>query len=1119
MKSVDLKAVYAVSGKTQEIVERLSGGDKAAHIHLNGLIGSSSAFVANGIFRHTNRNQVFVLNDKEDAAYCYNDLQRIVGEENVLFFPSSYKRPYQIEDVDNANVLHRAEVLNALIKQKDPFVIVTYAEALSEKVVTKKSIEKNTLRLKITNEVSLDFLNETLYEYGFEREDFVIEPGQFSIRGGIVDVFSFSNENPYRIEFFGDEVTSIRTFDPASQLSIENYEDISIVPNVQTAFTKEDRQSFLSFLPANTLYWLHDLAHSEQLLIRSYGQAQEAYATVEDSPLKHIKPEVLCYQPSEWMEELQERNTIEYGNQHVLKSNLSITYNHQPPPDFNKNFDLLYEDLTSKKEDGYTNLILADSTKQIERLHNIFEDSDRQVEAHSMLLPIHEGFIDRDERLVCYTDHQIFNRYQRFRLKEGYKKKKDAITLKELHSLKSGDFITHIDHGVGKFSGLEKIDVNGKKQEAIRIVYSNNDLLYVSIHSLHKIAKFVGKDGTPPKVNRLGSGQWQKLKQKTKSKIKEVAFDLIQLYAKRKAKKGFQFTPDSYLQTELEASFIYEDTPDQLKATQAVKKDMEAPFPMDRLVCGDVGFGKTEVAIRAAFKAVADSKQVAVLVPTTILALQHAKTFKKRLEGFPCNIDYINRFKTGKQQKETLQRLANGEIDILIGTHRIVGNDVKFKDLGLLIVDEEQKFGVSIKDKLKTIKTNVDTLTLTATPIPRTLQFSLMAARDLSNITTPPPNRQPVATRLMPFSEEAVREAVSYEVARDGQVFVVNNRVDNIQEVAGMIQRLCPDVRILIAHGQMKGDELEQKMMAFVDGEYDVLVATTIIESGLDIPNANTIIINNANHFGLSDLHQMRGRVGRSNKKAFCYLLTPPAHALTPEARKRLTAIEQFSDLGSGFHIAMRDLDIRGAGNLLGAEQSGFISDIGFDTYQKILQEAIDELKEKEFKDLYAEELKDKGFVKDCQLETDMEILIPDSYITNIEERLAIYRDLDHLEDDTALAAYYKQLEDRFGPMPVPTQDLFDTIRLRWIAKKIGFEKLVLKQHKLIGYFIANQESAYYQSAIFTNVLKYVQAYPQVCKMREHKEKLSLTFGQVSSIDQAVELLKPMLAIKPVVDV
>ena len=1110
MKAVELKSVFSNAEKTQKISEQFENNE-LSHVHLKGLIGSAPAFLANGVFSKFPVNQVFVLDDKEEAAYFFNDLQRIIGEDKVLFFPASYRRPYQIEETDNSNILSRAEVLNALSKRTSNKCVVTYPDALSEKVVTKKELEKNTTRINVGDEISIEFLNEVLYDYGFEREDFVIAPGQFSIRGGIVDVFSFSNDNPYRLEFFGDEIESIRTFDPVTQLSIKEYKRLAIVPNVQTTLLKESRETFLSFLTKTSLVWIKNVELTSERISKDFERAEVAYTEIENSPLQHLKPADLFASKAEFLEEILIRNTIEFGSQHSLEADLEVEFDQKPQPSFNKNFDLLHDDLAAKKKQSFTNVLLADGSKQVERITNIFEDIGKELEVTPILLPIHEGFIDNDEKIALYTDHQIFNRYQRFNLKNSYKKKNEALTLKEIHGLKPGDFITHIDHGVGKFSGLEKIDAQGKQQETIRIVYSNNDLLYVSIHSLHKISKFVGKDGTPPKINKLGSDTWKKLKTKTKSKIKEVAFDLIKLYAERKSKKGFQYSPDTYLQTELEASFIFEDTPDQLTTTIAVKKDMEAEYPMDRLVCGDVGFGKTEIAIRAAFKAVADNKQVAILVPTTILALQHFKTFKKRLADFPVTVDYINRFKTAKQQKETLQRLSEGKVDILIGTHRIVGKDVNFKDIGLLIIDEEQKFGVSVKDKLKTFKVNIDTLTLTATPIPRTLQFSLMAARDMSNIMTPPPNRQPVDTKLVTFSEEVIRDAVNYETARGGQTFIVNNRIENIKEVAGMVQRLCPDVRVLIAHGQMKGDELEQKMMAFVEGEYDVMIATTIIESGLDIPNANTIIINNANHFGLSDLHQMRGRVGRSNKKAFCYLLAPPMHSLTPEARKRLTAIEQFSDLGSGFQIAMRDLDIRGAGNLLGGEQSGFISEIGFDMYQKILQEAIDELKETEFKELYAEELKDKDFVRDCQLETDLEIMIPDKYISNIGERLSIYRDLDNVQTDEKLDEIKEQLIDRFGEIPKSTQELFSAIQLRWIAKQIGLEKMVLKQNKLVGYFISNQESLFYQSPKFTAVLKYIQANPNACKMKERKEKLTLVFEDVKSVGEAIGLLEPIL--------
>jgi len=1110
MKIPELKSIFSNSSQLKKIVSSIENND-SVQLYLKGLVGSSVAFISNSVFQKFPLNQLFILNDKEEAAYVLNDLESVAGEENVLFFPASYKNAYQVDDTDNANVLMRAEVLNALANPSSPNIIVTYPEALAEKVVTKKNLEKNTLKIGVGEQFSIEFINEVLYEYGFEREDFVIEPGQFSIRGGIVDVFSFSNDNPYRIEFFGNDIESIRTFDPVSQLSIKNFDKISIIPNLQTSLVTEGRESLIDYLPNSTLFWFNNIELTANLLDQNFDKILAAYTKVESSPLKHAKPNELFFSKQDFFNTLDKKNTFEFGIQCYNKESTVIEFNQKPQPEFNKNFDLLHQNLVTTKKEGLTNILLADSSKQVERLHAIFEDIGKELHVESMLLPIHQGFIDSDLKICCYTDHQIFNRYQRFKLKNNSHKKGESLTLKEIHGLQPGDFITHIDHGVGRFSGLEKIDVNGKTQEAIRIVYSNNDLLYVNIHSLHKISKFVGQDGTHPKVNRLGSSQWQITKQKTKTRIKEVAFDLIKLYAERKSNKGFQFMPDTYLQNELEASFIYEDTPDQLKATIDVKKDMEAEYPMDRLICGDVGFGKTEIAIRAAFKAVADSKQVAILVPTTILALQHYKTFKKRLKDFPCNVDYINRFKSPKQQKLTLEKLAKGEVDILIGTHRIVGKDVKFKDLGLLIIDEEQKFGVSVKDKLKTFKTNVDTLTLTATPIPRTLQFSLMAARDLSNITTPPPNRQPVETRLQGFNEEVIRDAVSYEVSRGGQVFFVNNRIENIKEIAGMIQRLCPEASVLIAHGQMPGDELEQKMMAFVDGEYDVLVATTIIESGLDISNANTIIINNANHFGLSDLHQMRGRVGRSNKKAFCYLLCPPMHELTPEARKRLTAIEQYSDLGSGFQIAMRDLDIRGAGNLLGAEQSGFISDIGFDMYQKILQEAIEELKESDFKELYAEELANKDFVRECQLETDLELLIPDAYISNVAERLTIYRELDDLDNESQIEQYKTQLIDRFGEIPSETKALFDALILRKIAKKTGFEKLVLKQQKLIGYFISNQDSLFYQSDSFTKVLKYVQTNPRICTMKERNDKLTLVFENVKSIKQAIELIEPII--------
>jgi transcription-repair coupling factor (superfamily II helicase) len=1115
--------------RVRRITEELQSNTK--HLHLQGLVGSAAAFILSSVYKQQEKTFLAVMPDKEEAAYFLNDLENLVGENIAYFFPSSYRKAYQIEETDNANVLLRAEVLSKIIKTKKGLIIVTYPEALTEKVVTKKNLEKNTLDIKRGDKLSMDFLNEVFTDYGFERVDFVMDPGQFSLRGGIVDVYSFSNENPYRIEFFGNDVDSIRSFDTVDQLSIKSHDRITIIPNVQQKLLQESRNSFFDYLTEslggseNLYLWLRDYTVIKDKLAKQFEATEEAFKNL-DSPLKHLQPEELYFSAEAFASEALSHKTIETGTRFHFPEATKIQFNCSPQPAFNKNFELLIENLSGNTRKGLKNIIFADTAKQTERIHNIFEDIKSSKKANSnfdytpVLLSIHEGFIDQDLKLVCYTDHQIFERYHRFRLKSNTYKKNEALTLKEIYNLNPGDYVTHIDHGVGKFAGLEKLEVNGKLQEAIRLVYKDNDILYVSIHSLHRIAKYSGKEGTEPKVNKLGSGAWANLKQKTKKKVKEIAFDLIKLYAKRKTKKGFAFTPDTYLQNELEASFIYEDTPDQIKATSDVKRDMESPSPMDRLICGDVGFGKTEIAVRAAFKAVTDSKQVAVLVPTTILALQHYKTFRERLKDFPCNIDYINRFRSAKEQTEILKKLAHGEIDILIGTHRIVGKDVKFKDLGLLVIDEEQKFGVGVKDKLKLFKANVDTLTLTATPIPRTLQFSLMGARDLSVINTPPPNRYPVQTELHTFNEETIRDAVSYEVQRNGQVFFVHNRVENLPEVAGMIQRLVPDASVTYAHGQMDGKILEEKMLAFIEGDVDVLVSTTIIEAGLDISNANTIIINQAHMFGLSDLHQMRGRVGRSNKKAFCYLLCPPISLLTSEARKRLTAIEQFSDLGSGFNIAMRDLDIRGAGNLLGGEQSGFINEIGFDMYKKILDEAIQELKETEFKELFEGTSTDQfgisgsikqRFVSDCQIDTDLEILIPDEYVSNITERLSLYKDLDNLEKEDELKKFALSLQDRFGPVPSPTLELIDVVRLRWIAMDIGFEKVVLKHGKMVGHFTTKQDSPYYQSPMFTNVLQYVQEHPRAVRMKQSVEKLTLAFDNINSVKEAIEVLKPVV--------
>lgn len=947
-----------------------------------------------------------------------------------------------------------------------------------------------------------------MFEYGFEYTDIVAEPGQFSIRGGIVDVFSFSNEHPYRIEFFGDEVESIRSFNINSQLSVLEVKKLNILPNVENKDILEERIPFMLYLEKNASVWIDDQDLCEGQLDKLYLKAFDAYDNIKGE-VKHITPNELFINAKVFKNSINAFKTIYFGLSSI-KNIETIDFNTSFQASFNKQFDLIISHFNEKTEEGYQNIIMCSSQKQEERFNSIFEKIEGEFTFNTMLLPLHSGFIDHENKLLCYTDHQLFERYHKFKLKAAQNYKK-TITLDEITNLEIGDFVTHIDHGVGKFGGLQKIDVQGKKQEAIKLIYRNNDLLYVSIHSLHKIAKFNGKDGIAPKIHQLGSPQWAKTKLKTKTKIKTIAYDLIQLYAKRKTVKGFAFSPDNYLQYELEASFIYEDTPDQLKTTLAVKKDMESSMPMDRLVCGDVGFGKTEIAIRAAFKAVCDNKQVAILVPTTILALQHFKTFRKRLKDFPVSVDYINRFKTAKQQKETLKNLADGKLDIIIGTHRIVGKDVEFLDLGLLIIDEEQKFGVGVKDKLKTIKANVDTLTLTATPIPRTLQFSLMAARDLSTIKTAPPNRQPVQTQNIGFNEETIRDAVQYEISRGGQVFFIHNRIENIKEVAGMIQRLCPDVKVGIGHGQMDGPKLERLMMDFIEGEFDLLVSTTIIESGLDIPNANTIIINNAQNFGLSDLHQMRGRVGRSNKKAFCYLVTPPQISMSEEGRKRIQALEQHADLGAGFNIAMRDLEIRGAGDILGAEQSGFISDIGFEMYQKILNEAVRELQESEFKDLYKKKDTDSFFVDECQIDTDMEILIPDDYVNSISERLQLYKNLNNVKNDKELSVFEKDLIDRFGPVPDAVEKLLNSIKLRWLGRNIGFEKIVLKSNKMIAYFIANPQSNFFESENFKGILNYIKLNPRACQMKERNNKLSLVFEKVTKLEMALTHLHTIL--------
>ena len=1143
MTHSSITQLFAQSPKSRKLREAIAkfknpGGGKFP-VKINGLVGSSLSFVLSDVFRQSDDPFLLIFNDKEEAAYYLNDLEQLIGEKDVLFYPGSYRRPYQIEETDNANVLLRAEVLNRINSRKKPAIIVTYPDALFEKVVTRKELDKNTLKIKLDDSLSLDFLNEVLFEYQFKRVDFVTEPGEFSVRGGIVDVFSFSNDEPYRIEFFGDEVESIRTFDVETQLSTDKVKKITVIPNVGDKLIQEKRESFLEYISSETIVFAKNIDFIFDRLDDFFGKAIAAFGKLSED-IKHAEPEELFMNSKSFRMQLEGFGMITLGG--APSQNIStepvpgvfevpdtttdatstaveiqpakISFNTKPQPSFNKKFDLLIADLNGHKEQGYTNYIFCASETQSKRFQAIFEDANQHVHYQTIVFPLFQGFIDNDLKIVCYTDHQIFERYHKFYLKNGYAKKA-AITLKELNKLEIGDYVTHIDHGIGKFGGLQKIDVEGKKQEAIKLMYGERDILYVSIHSLHKISKFNGKDGAPPKIYKLGSAAWKKLKQKTKTRVKKIAFDLIKVYAKRRLDKGFQYGPDSYLQDELEASFIYEDTPDQGKATEDVKRDMESERPMDRLICGDVGFGKTEVAIRAAFKAIDNGKQVAVLVPTTILAFQHDRTFKERLADMPVTVDYLNRFRTTKERRETLENLASGKVDIIIGTHQLVNKKVKFKDLGLLIVDEEQKFGVSVKDKLKAIKENVDVLTLTATPIPRTLQFSLMAARDLSIINTPPPNRYPIESRVIGFSEEIIRDAISYEIQRGGQIFFIHNRIENIKEVAGMIQRLVPDAKVGIGHGQMEGKKLETLMLSFMNGEFDVLVSTTIVESGLDVTNANTIFINNANNFGLSDLHQMRGRVGRSNKKAFCYFITPPYDVMTADARKRIEALEQFTELGSGFNIAMKDLEIRGAGDLLGGEQSGFINEIGFETYQKILSEAIDELKENEFKELYeeVEGHREKVFVKETQIDSDFELLFPDDYINNISERLNLYTELNQVKDEEGLQKFESELIDRFGELPTQAEDLLNSVRIKWIANGIGLEKIVMKKDKMIGYFIADQQSGFYQTDTFTKVLQFVQSHAQRCKIKEKQTRnglrLLLVFEGITSVEMALKALDP----------
>ncbi|HMU09851.1 MAG TPA: transcription-repair coupling factor [Ferruginibacter sp.] len=1123
---------YANDSRCFTIADRVIASSPQ-QIHLSGLHGSITPFVVSTVFNHpatSQLNHVIILRDAEEAAYFHNTLENISGALNLFYFPSSFKNKKNYQLLNPSHVMLRTECLTRFanpLGDNRVGAIITYPEALFEKVVLPKTLSANIISIKQGDELDTNGIYEKFVSYGFKRTDFVYEPGQFAIRGGILDIYSFGNEKPYRVELFGNEVDSIRIFDPETQLSERKLLQVNIIPNVETQFDSGEKVSLWEFLPENTVVWMQDWEfikdkieeQEEEFGVWSLGFMvdKEPDETEELTEKKDVREEDFV-KAVVIEEQIKQRHIVEFGTKAYFANKLQtsnlkpeISFSTKEQPAFNRQFDLLIKNLKEYESKKYSIYLFADNPKQLERLHTIFVDLKAEINVIPVPVSIHEGFIDDDLKLVCYTDHQIFQRYHKYRVKQAFSKNK-ALTLKMLRELQPGDYVTHIDHGVGVYSGLQKIEANGKMQEAVRIQYKDGDLLYVNISSLHKISKYSGKEGTIPKMNKLGSDVWNKLKDKTKRQVKDIATDLIKLYAQRKAQEGFAHGPDNYMQTELEASFIYEDTPDQAKATDDVKRDMEKPSPMDRLVCGDVGFGKTEIAIRAAFKSCCDGKQAAVLVPTTILAYQHYKTFGDRLKDFPVTVDFINRFKSAKQKKETLQKVAEGKIDIIIGTHALLNKEVKFKDLGLMIIDEEQKFGVAAKEKLKQLRTTVDSLTLTATPIPRTLQFSLMGARDLSIINTPPPNRQPIQTEVMVFNEDAIRDIIYYETERGGQVFFIHNRVKGLGEMKSLIQGLCPDLSIAYAHGQMEGDQLEDTILDFMDKKYDVLVCTNIVESGVDIPNVNTIIVNNAHQFGLSDLHQLRGRVGRSNKKAFCYLFAPPMSTLPVDSRKRLSTLEQYSELGSGFQIAMRDLDIRGAGNMLGGEQSGFIAEIGFEMYQKILDEAIRELKRSEFKDLFKAEIQQQDdFVTDCSIDTDLEILIPDSYVESITERLSLYSRLDNCETENDLIAFHTEMTDRFGPIPEQVEDLFTTVRCRRLAVDLGFEKMLLKNETLRCFFVGNPDSPYFQSATFNGILQFLQTGTNKGKLKQVGKNGILIVQDIKTMNDLHEFLARMM--------
>ena len=1140
----DIKQLYAKAPGTVALCKLLQE-NRGSNIFLQGQQASATPLLFAAVATEIKQTFLFVLQDADEAGYFYHDLTQVMGTQNVLFFPSSFKRSVKYGQRDSANEILRTEVL-ARVSARDnqateSLLIVSYPEALSELVVSKQHLDERRLSLKTgQQQIDITDIAHKLREYGFQEVDYVYEPGQYSVRGSILDVYSFSCENPFRIDFFGREIDTIRTFEVQDQLSKDKLNEIEIVPELATLTT--ERVSFLNFLPSNSVMVYKDFAYIRDVIAHVYDEGYSKQAITEQLEgateieqkqiIDELNKEKTLLSPSQFAQQAATFRTIEFGI-HAGKTSSSalqketkydiIKFKITPQPLFHKNFDLLVDSLDDYILQGYKLYILADSDKQNQRLKDIFADMDSQKAKSIVFEPVnktlHEGFADDDLKCCFFTDHQIFDRYHKYNLKsDGARAGKMALTMKELQEMEPGDFIVHVDFGIGKFGGLVRVPAGNSYQEMIRIIYQHNDKVDVSIHSLYKISKYRRSDtGEPPRLSTLGTGAWDRLKEKTKKRIKDIARDLIKLYAQRRHERGHAFSGDSYLQHELEASFLYEDTPDQSKATQDVKADMESQRPMDRLVCGDVGFGKTEVAVRAAFKSACDSKQVAVLVPTTVLAYQHYQTFKNRLKGMPVRVDYLSRARTAKQTKQVLTDLEDGKIDILIGTHKLLGKAVKWHDLGLLIIDEEQKFGVSTKEKLRKLKTNVDTLTMSATPIPRTLQFSLMGARDMSIIRTPPPNRYPIHTELATFSHEVIADAINFEMSRNGQVYFVHDRINGLQEIANLIHKYVPDCRIAIGHGQMPPEELEKVLMGFMNYDYDVLLSTTIVENGIDISNANTMIINDAHRFGLSDLHQMRGRVGRSNRKAFCYLLAPPKSSLTPEARRRLEALENFSELGSGFNLAMQDLDIRGAGNLLGAEQSGFMEDLGYETYQKILNQAVTELKNDEFQDIYAEQMAQgndisgEEFVEDCAIESDLEMYFPDNYVPGSSERMLLYRELDNINDDNDLEAYRQRLIDRFGEIPHEGLELMQVVSLRRLGKRLGCEKISLKQGKMNMQFVANPESAYYQSRTFSAVINYVGNHPRRCDFKQVGTRRLLTICEIPTVEAAVSVLREML--------